>query len=429
MFKAGETFLDCYQLKQQLGRTASGHQTWLAVDQRSQEDVTIKLLAFSPQIQWEELKLFEREAQVLKSLEHPHIPRYRDYFDLDKGIGNGIAWFGLVQDYIPGKSLQELLDAGKQFTEEEVRDIALKTLNILIYLHQLNPPVIHRDIKPSNLILGEDNNIYLIDFGAVQAQGAMTGVTFTVVGTSGYAPLEQFWGRATPSSDIYALGATLIHLLTRIPPADLPQKETKIQFSDRVNLESYFVNWLKKATEIAIEKRFSDANQAFKSLKNKHKNPNINPQKKIKKPHYSRLLVNQTDNKLAIYYPPKLNLQFTNNRTVFMVIFLISLITFGIFPFSLILLFLAYFYLRDLDITISNKSVKIKRKFLGLTCQSIQFPNHDIVGVFLYGKSYDCQVIIRTDKQSYTIAENLKEQESVWLAKMIQDWLYTHQHE
>lgn len=72
----------------------------------------------------------------------------------------------------------------------------------------------HRDIKPSNLIWGEDQHVYLVDFGAVQAQAAVTGVTFTVVGTSGYAPLEQFWGRAVAASDLYALGATLIHLLT-----------------------------------------------------------------------------------------------------------------------------------------------------------------------------------------------------------------------
>jgi len=75
-------------------------------------------------------------------------------------------------------------------------------------LHELSPPVLHRDIKPSNLIINSENNVYLVDFGAVQSRGAVTGVTFTVVGTSGYAPLEQFWGRAVPGSDLYALGMT-----------------------------------------------------------------------------------------------------------------------------------------------------------------------------------------------------------------------------
>ena len=244
MFKTGDILVDKYQLKQRLGQTATGHQTWLAIDNLKQEKVTVKLLAFSPQMQWEELKLFEREAEVLQSLEHDRIPKYRDYFDIDKEVGGGVAWFGLVQNYILGSSLQELLERGKIFTEEETYNIAVEILNILAYLHELNPLVIHRDIKPSNLILGEDNHIYLIDFGAVQAQGAVTGVTFTVVGSSGYAPLEQFWGRAVPASDIYALGATLIHLLTGIAPVDLPHKDSQIQFSDKVNIANYFIFWL-----------------------------------------------------------------------------------------------------------------------------------------------------------------------------------------
>jgi serine/threonine protein kinase len=202
-----------YQLQEQLGQTAIGHQTWLAIDLEFQEKVTVKLLAFNPQMRWEELRLFEREEQILQTLSHPRIPCYRDYFDIDKHSGNGVPWFALVQDYIPVFSLQELLTTGKRFTETEIRNIAKETLEILIYLHELNPSVLHRDIKPSNLILGEDNKIYLIDFGAVQAQAAVTGMTFTIVGTSGYAPLEQFWSRAVPASDLYALGATLIHLL------------------------------------------------------------------------------------------------------------------------------------------------------------------------------------------------------------------------
>ena len=71
--------------------------------------------------------------------------------------------------------------------------------------------MLHRDIKPSNLILGEDEQVYLVDFGAVQDKVAPSCTTFTVVGTYGYTPMEQFGGRAVPASDLYALGATLIH--------------------------------------------------------------------------------------------------------------------------------------------------------------------------------------------------------------------------
>lgn len=156
---------------------------------------------------------------------------------------------------------------GKNLHQQQVRKIAVDVLNILVYLHQLSPPVLHRDIKPSNLILGEDEQVYLVDFGAVQDKAAKEGATFTVVGTYGYTPMEQFGGRAVPASDLYALGATLIHLLTGTAPADLPQRDLRIQFSDRVSLSSSFIHWLDKITEPAPEQRFTTASQALDALK------------------------------------------------------------------------------------------------------------------------------------------------------------------
>jgi serine/threonine protein kinase len=307
MLQAEQVLQERYQLQRQLGRTAAGRQTWLAKDLQSNEQVTLKLLAFSPQMQWEELKLFEREAQVLQALDHPRIPRYRDYFSLDQQTGAGIPWFGLVQDYIPGFSLQELLEQGKRFSEKQVRGIATEILKILIYLHELSPPVLHRDIKPSNLILGEDKQIYLVDFGAVQAQAAVTGVTFTVVGTSGYAPLEQFWGRAVASSDLYALGATLIHLLTGTTPADLPQKDSRIQFSDKVSLNPSFVGWIENMTEIAIEKRYSTAQQALEALQSGQVQPSATTKhpalRKIPKPSGTYIQLNKSAEQLKIRIP------------------------------------------------------------------------------------------------------------------------------
>lgn len=256
-----------YQLKELLGQNA-GRQTWLAEDLEAQprQQVIVKLLAFSPQMQWDELKLFERESQVLKHLKHPKIPRYRDYFSVDEDTGSGLPWFGLVQDYIPGSSLRQLLDQSKRFTENQAKDIAKQVLNILIYLHELSPLVLHRDIKPSNLILGKDGQVYVVDFGAVQDRAKAEGVTFTVVGTSGYAPPEQLWGKAVPASDLYALGATLIHLLTGTAPADLPQHQMRIQFRDRVKLNPSFADWIEQLTEPAPEKRFNSAREALKAL-------------------------------------------------------------------------------------------------------------------------------------------------------------------
>jgi serine/threonine protein kinase len=267
MLQAEQVLQERYQLQQQLGQNA-GRQTWLAADlsESPAQLVIVKLLAFNPQMHWDELKLFEREAQVLKYLNHPRIPKYRDYFCVDRQIGDGLPWFGLVQDYIPGHSLQQLLNQSKRFTEKQTQKIARNVLEILIYLHELSPPVFHRDIKPSNLILGNDEQVHLVDFGAVQDRATAEGVTFTVVGTSGYTPPEQLWGRAVPASDLYALGTTLIHLLTGTTPADLPQRRMRIQFSDRVSLNPNFTHWLEQLAEPVPERRFSTARQALYAL-------------------------------------------------------------------------------------------------------------------------------------------------------------------
>ena len=263
MLQAEQILQGRYQLQQKLGQNA-GRQTWLAADLKTQpkEMVIVKLLAFGGEVQWDEFKLFEREAQVLKQLNHLQIPKYQDYFCID----DKLLWFGLVQEYIPGSSLKELLNQKKRFTEHQVRKIAAEVLNILIYLHELNPPVLHRDIKPSNLIWGEDNQVYLVDFGAVQDKAAQEGATFTVVGTYGYAPMEQFGGRAVPASDLYALGATLIHLLTGTVPADLPQRNLQIQFADRVSSSLSLVSWLQQLSEPALERRFSTSRLALVTL-------------------------------------------------------------------------------------------------------------------------------------------------------------------
>ena len=265
MLQAGQILQNRYQLKQRLGNNPA-RQTWLAQELAASSEhnqVVVKLLAFGGQVQWDDLKLFEREAQILKQLNHPRIPQYRDYFCID----DRLLWFGLVQEYLPGLSFKELLVQGERFNEQQIRQIAVEVLQILKHLHELHPSVLHRDIKPSNLIWGKDQQVYLVDFGAVQDRAAKEGGTFTVVGTYGYAPMEQFGGRAVPASDLYALGATLIHLLTGTAPADLPQSHLRIQFADRVSLSPILLSWLQKLTEPAPEQRFKSASLALEALK------------------------------------------------------------------------------------------------------------------------------------------------------------------
>jgi serine/threonine protein kinase len=301
MPQAGQVLNERYKLKAKLGQDAS-RETWVAIDLASypQEHVVVKLLALNAQMHWNECKLFEREAQVLQNINHPRIPKYRHYFVLDQQPGSRFSWFGLVHSYIPGASLQQLLNEGKRFSEVQVQKIAQEVLSILVYLHELNPPLIHRDIKPSNLIWGEDELVYLVDFGAVQDQAVLEGATFTVVGTYGYVPMEQFGGRAVPASDLYALGATLIHLLTGVAPADLPQRDTRIQFADRVSLDRGFVNWIGKLTEPSLSERLSTAQQALEALKNKH---TLSPAITNYKPTGSQIQLKKSASQLEIRIP------------------------------------------------------------------------------------------------------------------------------
>ncbi|OKH54835.1 serine/threonine protein kinase [Calothrix sp. HK-06] len=251
-----------YEIQSELSKKA-GRRTLLARDLRTQETVVIKLLLFNDEFEWDDLKLFEREVQILKNLTHPKLARYIDSFDSQTP-----GYFALVQTYINSPTLEQHLKQGHSFTEIEVKQIARQILEILIYLHSQNPPVIHRDIKPSNILLDikPDNiQVYLIDFGAVKTITS-SNLEHTVVGTYGYMAPEQFGGSAVPASDLYSLGATLIHCCTGTHPADLPQNDLKIQFKQATNLSIDFTNWLQSMTQPSLDRRLHSARYAIDIL-------------------------------------------------------------------------------------------------------------------------------------------------------------------
>ena len=299
MLKPGQILDNRYKLSKKLGQNSS-RQTWLAISLTSQKQVVLKLLTLNPQMQWEEHKLFEREGEVLKNLNHPRIPKYEDYFIIENLPDSRFPWFVLVQSYIDGVSLQELLNQGQRFSESQLEEIAIEILNILVYLHSLEPPCLHRDIKPSNLILGKDKQVYLVDFGAVQDKAVAEGATFTVVGTYGYVPMEQFAGRAERASDLYALGATLIHLITGTNPADLPHQNSRIEFANLVSIDLGLINWIGKLTEPNINDRISTATDAIAALENKY---SLSPATTKHKPTGSKIQLQKTASVLEIKIP------------------------------------------------------------------------------------------------------------------------------
>ena len=257
---------DRYQIKALLGKQA-GRRTFLTQDQQTNQPVVIKLILFGPDFTWKELKLFEREAETLKSLDHPAIPKYLDSFELSTHLGQGYA---LVQTYIEAPSLKEVIESGHRFNEEQLQPMAQALLSILYHLHNCYPMVIHRDIKPSNILLKAKTEktpakLYLIDFGSVQT--AQTDGTMTIVGTYGYMPPEQFGGRAKPASDLYSLGATLIYLATGKHPTELSQESLKIQFAEHVHFSASFTQWLTQLTHPSLAQRTATAKQALQQLK------------------------------------------------------------------------------------------------------------------------------------------------------------------
>ncbi|MFM6106191.1 MAG: serine/threonine protein kinase [Sphaerospermopsis kisseleviana] len=295
---------DRYEVQQQLGKK-SARRTFLARDTINNNLVIIKLLAFNSDFEWDDLKLFEREAETLKSLSHPSIPSYLDYFEVKSSNFQG---FSLVQTYIPGKTLEKYLQTGRKFTENEVQEIAKAVLEILVYLHELHPPVIHRDIKPSNILLGERSGnsvgkVYLVDFGSVQTVLASETGTRTIVGSYGYMPQEQFGGRTVPASDLYSLGATLIYLITGTQPADLPQKNFRIQFEQVANLSPGLTNWLKKMIEPDLAKRFTSAKTALQALETPEKTDITNST--IAKPAGSQIRLIKNEEYLETTLPPE----------------------------------------------------------------------------------------------------------------------------
>lgn len=297
-----------YRIVAPLGQGAFGT-TYEAEDFTNYQRVAIKALSLSQLTDWKSLDLFEREARVLANLNHPAIPKYLDYFHEDTAEDHQ---FYLVQELVVGESLADLVKKGWHGNEDEIKQIALQVLEILDYLHRLSPSVIHRDIKPQNIIRRPDGGVFLVDFGAVQddyRQTLIRGGTF--VGTLGYMPPEQFRGQVFFSSDLYALGATLLFLLTHRSPADLPQCRMKIDFRSRVQISPEFADWLEKMLEPAAEDRFKSAAearnalQAPRSLSNLSKQPSHNQTLSTGRlPKGSRILLKKTSRCLVVKIPP-----------------------------------------------------------------------------------------------------------------------------
>jgi serine/threonine protein kinase len=260
------TYLDFsnygYEIIRELGHNrAGGRITYLAKEINTQEQVVVKQFQFArPGASWREYDSYEKEITILKRINHPQIPRYRDAFATPTG-------FCMIQEYKNAYSLADVSD----YQPEEVKQIALGILDILCFLQNQIPPIIHRDLKPENILIDESLQVSLVDFGFARLGSAELAVSSVVKGTLGFMPPEQIFNRQlSPASDLYSLGMTLIALLTKTHSTEISKlidNEGKVKFKDQVtHLHPDFIYWLEKMVEPQSKNRFPNAQVALNSL-------------------------------------------------------------------------------------------------------------------------------------------------------------------
>lgn len=186
---------------------------YLAIDTRLNKQWAIKEIKKKDDGKNDEIVVSSliAEANLMKRLDHPSLPRIVDIID------NGITIY-VVMDYIEGESLDKILHEYGAQSEELVIEWAMQLCDALAYLHSQKPPIIYRDMKPANIMLKPEGTIKIIDFGIAREYKEQKLSDTTVLGTKGYAPPEQYSGQTDARSDIFALGMTMHHLLTGIDP-------------------------------------------------------------------------------------------------------------------------------------------------------------------------------------------------------------------
>ncbi len=247
-----------YEIKERIKSGGMGS-VYKAFDKRLRRICAVKeMLSFHTKEKEQEyaVKRFEEEAFILSNLKHDNLPVVYDYFiDSEK--------YYLIMDLIEGEDLETLLkrDGNPGLPEDTVLQWAKDILNVLVYLHGRNPPIVYRDIKPSNIMIRSDGRVMLIDFGIARTLQEEDGENRTIIGTASYAPLEQYQGRVEPGSDLYALGATINHLLSGKDPVPLAHGE-----SIAPNISDSLKQVLIKALQEKVEDRFSSSKEMLSAL-------------------------------------------------------------------------------------------------------------------------------------------------------------------
>jgi len=250
-----------YRALSVLGQTPHSR-TYVAEDPSGRK-VALKELLFATVPTLQQVEGFEREGRLLQELDHPRIPRFVASFK--EGEGRATRLY-LAQELVEGESLWARLHGGA-FDEPQVRDVMTQVLEVLAYLHGRTPRVIHRDVKPHNLISRPDGSVALVDFGAARELDARVTHQATLVGTYGYMPPDQLAGTVDPTSDLYALGATAMHLLTGRPPEKLVGEDLELGAGISLNVSPDFDKLIRKMAARNTARRFESAPAALVAMR------------------------------------------------------------------------------------------------------------------------------------------------------------------
>lgn len=252
MAQIGTIIDDKYQILTQIGKGGMSF-VYLARDTRLNKQWAVKEVRKSGSNKKDTLVINSliAEANLMKSLDHPALPRIVDIID------DGITIY-IVMDYIEGESLDKVLKAtlsnGEFFSEESVIDWAIQICEALLYLHSKN--IIYRDVKPANIMLNDDGKIKIIDFGIAREYKGINDKDTKVLGTKGYAPPEQYVGQSDIRSDIYALGVTMHQLLTGNDPCDNPNFVPVRQINNSLSEGIELI--IDRCIEPALENRYQN---------------------------------------------------------------------------------------------------------------------------------------------------------------------------
>lgn len=263
MARMGEIIDGKYEILREVGRGGMSV-VYLAMDKRLNKQWAIKEFRkdkddVSKQVA---LKALLDEANLMKKLDHPTLPRIVDIIDNHQTVY-------VIMDYIEGESLNKVLDAYGAQPQEAVIEWAKQLSDVLDYLHTQNPPVIYRDMKPANIMLKPDGTVRLIDFGIAREYKEGKAGDTEAIGTRGYAAPEQFGGKGQTDArtDIYSLGVTLYHLVTGKNPAEPPYEIYPIRHWDP-SLSSGLEWLIQKCTQLNPGDRYQSCAEVTYVLEN-----------------------------------------------------------------------------------------------------------------------------------------------------------------